>query len=218
MAIKKNPKYDLRLQWKKIFELSLIAALTFIIVAFKFYPNYEKEIFQNNTVITELTYEDVPKIIDEHIPPPPPKPLVPIEAAPDDDIIDLSNETLEPPIYTHNNLPIPPKAEVEQVEEIVEFIPTPEEMPEPIGGISAIQSKITYPELAKRAGVSGRVSVRAYIDEKGTVAKVELVKGIGAGCDEEALKAVSLTKFKPGKQRMKPVRTQVVVPVVFRLK
>lgn len=92
-----------------------------------------------------------------------------------------------------------------------------EEMPEPVGGIKAIQSKITYPEIAKRAGIQGRVFVKAYIDENGDVNETEIIKGIGAGCDEAAMRAVEQTKFTPGKQRGKPVKVQVSVPILFKL-
>ena len=92
-----------------------------------------------------------------------------------------------------------------------------EEMPEPIGGIQAIQSKIVYPEIAKRAGVEGKVYVLAFVDEHGTVADAKIIKGIGAGCDEAALNAVIQTKFKPGKQRGVPVKVQVSIPIIFRL-
>jgi protein TonB len=66
--------------------------------------------------------------------------------------------------------------------------------------------------------VQGKVYVKAYVDENGNVVKVELVKGIGAGCDEEAMKAVQSTLFNPGKQRGKPVKVQVTVPIRFVLK
>ncbi len=92
-----------------------------------------------------------------------------------------------------------------------------EEMPEPIGGIAAIQQRIEYPEIAKRAGVQGRVFIKAFVDEHGNVNKVELIKGIGAGCDEVAMDAVRATKFKPGKQRGVPVKIQVSLPILFRL-
>ena len=90
-------------------------------------------------------------------------------------------------------------------------------MPEPIGGIGAIQRKIVYPEIAKRAGVQGRVYVKAYVNEVGKVNKVELIRGIGAGCDEAAMEAVNSVMFSPGKQRGKPVKVQVTVPVLFKL-
>ncbi len=92
-----------------------------------------------------------------------------------------------------------------------------EKMPEPIGGIRAIQSKIIYPELAKRTGIEGRVYVKAYIDSTGTVAKTEIIRGIGGGCDEAAINAVKNVKFIPGKKRGKRMNVQVTVPILFKL-
>jgi len=86
-----------------------------------------------------------------------------------------------------------------------------------VGGIKGIQEKIVYPEIAKRAGVEGKVYVLAFVDETGTVTKAQVLKGIGAGCDEAALDAVLKTKFKPGKQRGKPVKVQVSIPIIFKL-
>ena len=92
-----------------------------------------------------------------------------------------------------------------------------EQMPSPIGGLQGIQEKIVYPEIAKRAGVQGRVFIKAYINEKGDVDKAEVIKGIGAGCDKAAIKAVKETKFVPGRQRGKPVKVQVSIPIYFKL-
>ena len=108
-----------------------------------------------------------------------------------------------------------PQKDESNKEEEVYFVAV-EEQPEPIGGIQGIQSRIVYPEIAKRAGVQGRVFVKAFIDENGDVAKVELMKGIGAGCDEAAMDAVKKTKFKPGKQGGKPVKVQLAIPLVFK--
>ena len=90
-------------------------------------------------------------------------------------------------------------------------------MPEPIGGIKAIQKNVIYPELAKKTGIEGRVYIQAFIDEKGNVIKTKILKGIGSGCDEAAVLAVKETKFKPAKQRGRLVKVQVVVPIVFKL-
>ena len=92
-----------------------------------------------------------------------------------------------------------------------------EEMPEPVGGIKGIQEKIVYPEIAKRAGIEGKVYILAFVDENGNVTKAQVLKGIGAGCDEAARDAVLATKFKPGKQRGTPVKVQVSIPIVFKL-
>ena len=122
--------------------------------------------------------------------------------------IDLEAEIEAPP---------PPPKEEKKVEEEPTYFVAVEEMPEPIGGIKAIQEKIVYPEIAKRAGVEGKVYVLAFVDESGSVTKAQVLKGIGAGCDEAALDAVQKTKFKPGKQRGKPVKVQVSIPIIFKL-
>lgn len=92
-----------------------------------------------------------------------------------------------------------------------------EQMPEPIGGISAIQKNIVYPEIARRAGIQGKVYVLVFINEAGDVARTKILKGIGAGCDQAAERAIKEIKFKPGTQRGVPVKVQVTVPVVFKL-
>lgn len=106
---------------------------------------------------------------------------------------------------------------VEEKEEAPVYFVAVEELPEPIGGIAGIQQLIEYPEIAKRAGVQGRVYIRAYVNEAGNVTNAQLVKGIGAGCDEAAIEAVLKTKFKPGRQRGVPVKVQVTIPVLFKL-
>ena len=111
----------------------------------------------------------------------------------------------------------PPREQVELQNEPTYFVAV-EEMPEPIGGLRAIQEKIIYPEIARRAGVEGKVYVLAFIDESGTVTKAEVTKGIGMGCDEAAIDAVLKTKFKPGLQRGKPIKVQVTVPITFKHK
>ena len=105
----------------------------------------------------------------------------------------------------------------EKKEEAPQYFVAVEEMPEPIGGIAAIKSLIEYPEIAKRAGVEGKVYVLAFVDERGNVTSAKILKGIGAGCDEAAIDAVRKTKFKPGKQRGTPVKVQVSIPIVFKL-
>jgi TonB family protein len=90
-------------------------------------------------------------------------------------------------------------------------------MAQPIGGIAGIEKVLRYPELAKRAGVEGKVYVKAFINENGDVDATEILKGAAAGLDEAAEKAISETKFKPGMQDGKPVKVQVVIPIFFKL-
>jgi len=218
MAIVKTKKADLMAKYKRVFEISLIVALALLIVAFKFFPD-----LKGGEIVSEGTQElfqveQIDQTKQENRPPPPPKPPIPIEAPSSDVLEDIEigdteidvNEQIEAP-------PPPPKEDKKIVEEEPQYFVAVEEMPEPIGGIGEIQKKIVYPEIAKRAGVEGKVYVLAFVDESGTVTDAKIIKGIGAGCDEAALDAVKKTKFKPGKQRGKAVRVQVSIPVVFKL-
>ena len=92
-----------------------------------------------------------------------------------------------------------------------------EKMPELIGGMDAIQKKIKYPLQAKTLGVQGVVYVQAIIDEKGKVESSKLVKKLGAGCDEEAIRVLKKSKFKPGYDKGKPVKVRFTLPIFFRL-
>jgi TonB family protein len=114
------------------------------------------------------------------------------------------------------NFTIDTKAESASVIESSFYVAV-EIMPEPIGGLKAIQEKIVYPEIAKRAGIEGKVYVQAFIDEKGNVVSAKILKGIGAGCDEAALNAIKKTKFIPGGHNGRTVKTQVSIPIVFKL-
>jgi len=90
-------------------------------------------------------------------------------------------------------------------------------MPFPIDGIEGIQKRIIYPQEALENGIEGKVFVLAYVDEYGDVKKAQVIKGIGAGCDEEALKTVRETKFTPGICNGKPCKVQISLPILFRL-
>ncbi|WP_457652901.1 energy transducer TonB [Rhodocaloribacter sp.] len=92
-----------------------------------------------------------------------------------------------------------------------------ERMPELIGGLASIQRVVRYPALAKKAGIEGRVIVQFVVDEQGRVVDPVVVRGLGAGCDEEAVRAVRRARFRPGTQRGEPVKVKMSVPILFRL-
>jgi protein TonB len=212
----KNPIADLRARYKTTLEICIIIALAIMIVAFKFFPDLKE-----NKVVLEgpqelFKVEDIQQTKQEERPPPPPKPPIPIEAPAEDVLEDIDIESTELDLNANLEAPPPPPKE-EKVEEEPTYFVAVEEMPEPIGGIKGIQDKIIYPEIAKRAGVEGKVYILAFVDKTGTVTKAQVIKGIGAGCDEAALDAVLKTKFKPGKQRGKPVNVQVSIPIIFKL-
>jgi protein TonB len=157
----------------------------------------------------------VPPPSGPEAPPPLPKPQNIVETLTDDLLDDIELATTDLDVNA-DVAEVEPIAAVDEVEPDYVFIVV-EQMPEPIGGVRAIQKNITYPEFAKRAGIQGRVYVKAFVNEIGYVFKVELVKGIGGGCDEVAMQAVKSALFSPGKQRGKPVKVQVTVPIFFKL-
>ena len=217
MIINKNPKVDLKRKYASRFEMGFIFSLSVVILLFLYFPRFE-----NSQKIIEVpqelvAVEDVALTKQDVAPPPPPKPIIPIETPAEDILEDIAIEQTELNVEDVVTSPPPPQYE-EKVEEVQPtFFIAVEEMPEPIGGIAGIQSKIIYPEIAKRAGVQGKVYIKAYVDEEGIVKKAEVIKGIGAGCDEAAIQAVMQTRFKPGKQRGKAVKVQVSIPIRFVL-
>ena len=92
-----------------------------------------------------------------------------------------------------------------------------EKMPELIGGMDGLQKKIRYPLQAKTLGVQGVVYVQSIINEKGKIEDPKVVKKLGAGCDEEAIRVLKKSKFKPGYDKGKPVKVRFTLPIFFRL-
>lgn len=81
-----------------------------------------------------------------------------------------------------------------------------------------ISQNVQYPEIAKRAGVEGRVMVQFVVEKSGDITEISVIKGIGAGCDEEAVRVCKMMpKWRPGKQNGKPVRVRMVIPFLFKL-
>jgi len=91
-------------------------------------------------------------------------------------------------------------------------------MPEPVEGLPAVIKKIQYPTIAKQAGLEGKVFVMAYVDEKGNVDDVKVLKGVGGGCEEEVIKVLKTTKFKPGMNNGQPVKVKTSLSFAFKLK
>ena len=108
------------------------------------------------------------------------------------------------------------------VGEVQKVYITSDEMPVYPGGSEAlyrdIAMNIQYPEAAVKANVSGRVTTQFVVQEDGTIGDVHILKGIGFGCDEEAIRVIKLLgKFEPGKLKGKPVSVFFALPIVFNL-
>ncbi|MDO8548844.1 MAG: TonB family protein [Ignavibacteria bacterium] len=238
--------YKLRKAYKKYLSVAMWIAILFVILATTgptiyrmINPEEETSLKTGKVVITELAPPpSIGEQKEEEIleAPPPLKSTIkftPPVVKPDEQVKDEYIPTVDelkdvdPGLKTEEGVEtgIDYSLIEEEVEEKIvkpkkeeaQYFIAVEEMPSPIGGITAIQKRIKYPEIARRAGVEGTVYILAYLNEEGIVVKTEIVKGIGGGCDEEAEKAVKETRFTPGKQRGKPVKVKVMIPVKFQL-
>jgi len=216
---RKKDNVDLRNFYNVYLQVGLILTLFILIVLFRanldIGGNVEFSVVEQETIEMEeiVQTEQITK------PPPPPRPPVPVEV-PNDEIIDDSDLNLDASLDLDVPLdlpPPPPAAKTVVEDEEPEIFLVVEEDPELIGGLEGLQRSIRYPEIARKAGIEGRVFVQFVVDEKGNVVDPVVTRGIGGGCDEAALDAVRKAKFKPGKQRGRPVKVQYSLPVTFRL-
>ncbi len=220
MASRKSDEANLKDKYPLYMEIGLVLVLALLVVAFRVDLGSDTDSDWEAPEQEQIEMEEIQQTEQIEEPPPPPKPPVPVEVpndeALDDEALDL-DASLDMDEPTSEAPPPPPEEEEEEEEEPEVFVVV-EEMPELIGGLASIQSKITYPEMAKKAGVEGRVIVQFVVDEEGNVQDPQVVRGLGAGLDEVALNAVKEAKFEPGKQRGESVRVKMSLPVTFRLR
>lgn len=218
MAIRrKNPKADLKKSYTLFLQFGLIVTLLVLIGAFKM--DFKAEESEGFEIMEqeEVQIEEVIQTKQVETPPPPPRPPVPVEV-PNDEIIDDDIEImLDAELDLDGPIDLPPPPPPADEEEEEEFFVVVEQMPELIGGLGELQKKVRYPEMATRAGIEGRVTIQFIVNEQGRVENAQVIRGIGGGCDEEALRAVQGARFKPGMQRGRPVRVQYSLPIVFKL-
>jgi periplasmic protein TonB len=109
-----------------------------------------------------------------------------------------------------------------KVEEKNEIFLSVEQMPEYAGGTAALanflQKNLRYPRPASNAGVSGKVYVQFVVGQDGAISKVDILKGLGFGCDEEAERVIKLMpRWSAGKQSGRAVAVKFTLPISFQL-
>lgn len=212
---RKNPKADLRSYYPVIFETGLIVVLLIFIAAVKLDLPGENNTADLTPEQELVQMEEIIQTQQEEKPPPPPRPQVPVEV-PNDEIVEETEINLNADMNLDDPLTLPPAPEEEEEEQ---FFLAVEDMPELKGGLASIQNCVKYPERAQKAGIEGRVIVQFIVNEEGKVEgnNTKVVRGIGGGADEEAVRCVKKAEFKPGLQRGQTVRVQFSLPVVYNL-
>jgi protein TonB len=223
MEAKKTEKADLTKKSTFFFSIGLLLTMTIVVTAFEWRDDEMQDIdlLGKSTNTFEETIEVPPT---EQPPPPPPQVQQPqIIEVPDE-------EEIEEDIQVNLDVEVTQETKVQEIvvqaeepkEEVEEIFTIVEDPASPKGGMPAfykyINDKMKYPAQARRMGIEGRVFVEFVVDKSGKITEVRAVKGIGAGCDEEAVRVIQAAPpWSPGKQRGKPVKQRMVLPITFKL-
>ncbi len=236
--------YILRKLYKKHVTRAMLLSIAILLAGLAYplinsYYAQKRSKYLEKTVSSEFMDMDKPK--EEAPPPPPPPPPPPAaleqkvkfvapvvtteEVVEDADIFnqdDLSKNTTNEPVAAVDEAAPAAVQEVIEVEETKPVFTIVEEMPSFPGGDAErnkfLAENINYPQQALENSIQGTVYVSFVVDSKGNVTDVKLLRGIGGGCDEEAVRVVKMMpQWHPGKQNGKQVRVLFNMPVYFKI-
>jgi protein TonB len=220
MENKKNPNVDLNKQRGLFFQIGMIVSLGLMLTAFNWADRQGGAADLGDLVIEDPVEVEIPQT-EQKVQPPPPPPPPQLEVVEDDELIEEDDiQSTEVNQDTKIDIPVMEPEEGPSEPEIFTIV---EDMPTFPGGDQALleyMAKNTkYPPLARENGLQGIVVVTFVVDKNGNINNVQVLRGIGGGCDEEAIRVVkSMPSWKPGKQRGMPVSVQYNLPFRFSLR
>ncbi len=223
MEPKKNPEVDINRKKLLFFFAGLSVALAVVLAALE-YKIFERTTVELGSLEIQLEEEEMIPITQRQPPPPPPPQTEVLEIVDDEEEIEEEVEIEDTEIDEDVEIEfIEDVGEEEAIGEEPEIFQVVEDQPEFPGGEKALftylSKSIKYPPMAKDAGVQGVVYVTFVVEPDGNITNVKVLRGIGAGCDDEAVRVVkAMPKWKPGKQRGKSVRVQFNLPIRFTLR
>lgn len=223
MELKKHPDSDLFRKSSFYMSIGLMISLLFTVVAFEWKSYDDNDLVNLGALDADFEeLQDIP--ITEQPPPPPPQVTPPeiIEVPDEQEIeeeieVNLDVEVTEETVI--EDVVFDEAPEEEAADEIFQFV---EDQPTPLGGMKAfyayVGKNMKYPAQARRMGIEGKVYITFVVGKDGALTDIKVLKGIGAGCDQEAIRVLSgAPKWKPGKQRGRPVRVRMQLPIIFKL-
>ena len=223
MDSKKTPKADLENK-KRIFLMTgLVIALGIVLVAFE-WRTYERTVMDLGILEVDFIEEEDIPITRPETPPPPPPPEPSQELIIVDDDVEIEEEFMidtEATVFTEVQEFTPIIVEEEEVEE-EQIFTIVEDQPTFPGGDAALMQYLTnnlrYPTMAREAGIQGTVFVTFVVERDGSITDVRVLRGVGGGLDEEAVRVVrNMPRWTPGRQRGQAVRVQFNLPIRFVL-
>lgn len=224
MEYKKNPKLELSRYSTLFFSIGLAMANALVLLVFEWETEKISSTvnIENNEALFEEVIDDVPLTKQDQ--PPPPKIQQPqiIEVPDEEQIkedieIDLDIEMTEDAVIEDIVRESAPEEEISD-----EVFTVVEQMPSFPGGTEEfyefVSQNIKYPRKALRANVEGKVIVKFIVMEDGDISQVEVIKGIGFDCDEEAVRVLkSSPDWIPGKHQGRNVKVTVMLPFTFNI-
>jgi len=216
--------------------ISVLALLLATIIPFLIYKQARSVNLDKNVGVDFLNM-DLPKTTETPPPPPPPPPIDIEKKVKFNRPVVTTDTTEETAMLIQDDLnqqPIntPPVTDEQEIKvednlsPVIEQLPPPllivEVMPMFVGGDEArekwLHDNLIYPQIAKEANISGKVIVGFIVEKDGSITNVQLLKGIGGGCDEEAVRVIkAMPKWTIGKQNGVPARVQLNQPIQFTL-
>lgn len=224
MELKKSPKADVGKKSTMFMAVGLILSLTLTLAAFEWKQYEEGELMDLGMAPDD--FEELTEIPPTEQPPPPPPPIKQPQ------IIEIPDEEeIEEEIEIDLDVEITEETEVEEIvfeeepeeEEADQVFMIVEEQASFPGGNEAwmkfLSKNLEYPRQAKRMGIEGAVFLSFIVDQQGSISDIQVIRGIGGGCDEEAVRVLKESpKWNPGKQRGRPVKSRMQFRIVFKLK
>ncbi|MFH1571296.1 MAG: energy transducer TonB [Gemmatimonadota bacterium] len=215
----KNPEADLRRTYPRVFWTSFGIAALLHAALFVIFPSFQVKAQAKSSAPVIIQLEQIPETRQDRRPPPPPRPVVPIATDSPDVSADETILSTELDFSLDDLAPPPPMEEIqarqavqmeEEEEEIVEIWRV-EQQPRPLKEVVP-----QYPEVARKAGIEGHVTVYVLISRAGKVEEVGKI--LGPEVFHEAARAAALQwEFSPAIQNDKPVRVWVSLPFKFQL-
>lgn len=226
MELKKTPKADLENKRNMFVLIGLVISLGIVLTAFNLNSTVKSADTLGELNTEAVEDEVIPITRQEEVkpppPPPPPKVVQQLNIVDDDVELDEEFEFESTEADDETLINAVPVIEEDTGDDESEVFVIVEDMPEFPGGELALRKYIAdhikYPVIAAENGIQGKVYVTFVVDKDGSVSNAHIVRGVDPSIDQEALRVVnSLPKWKPGKQRGKPVRVSYTVPINFQL-
>ena len=230
MEVKKSPKADLEKTKGMGVLMGMVVGLAVLFVGFEWGTRDIQVVTADEGVADIIAEEEIEITRPENTPPPPPPPPAPVVTevlnVVDDDV-ELEQQEIvtseDSQTEAQTQTFVAPVVEEEEEESAQQIFTVVEEMPDfPDGGLQGLLNflakNIKYPVIAQENGIQGRVVCAFVVNKDGSIVDIEVLRGVDPSLDKEAVRVLgTMPKWKPGKQRGKPVRVKYTVPVMFRL-